>query len=93
MRLPNGRPPSTDSATTSIGPSPDSGGVDCAGGESWPGWIRTITAGAKDRCPAIRLRAIRIVSLTAPFQPVPMRESRAGDQSYPRLSIRSTQAV
>jgi hypothetical protein len=25
---------------------------------SWPGWIRTTTAGSKDRCPAIRRRAI-----------------------------------
>ena len=26
---------------------------------NWPGWIRTTTAGSKDRCPAIRRRAIR----------------------------------
>ena len=28
---------------------------------SWPGWIRTTTAGSKDRCPAIRRRARKSV--------------------------------
>ena len=30
---------------------------------SWPGWIRTTTAGSKDRCPAIRRRAKKPVVL------------------------------
>ena len=37
---------------------PDSGSW-CAAEADWPGWIRTTTAGSKDRCPAIRRRATR----------------------------------
>ena len=29
--------------------------------KSWPGWIRTTTAGSKDRCPAIRRRASKSI--------------------------------
>ena len=30
---------------------------DAQASNDWPGWIRTTTAGSKDRCPAIRRRA------------------------------------